>query len=91
VHNSGRDDVLLSRVPTALGMVQQRTGWWHSGGDGCTGPTVIEETLSTGLMSRCCPVWAQDGCLCPFRGFRRPLSRVRRAGRTRMGGAASRS
>jgi hypothetical protein len=27
VHNSGRGDVLSSRVPTALGMVLQCPGW----------------------------------------------------------------
>jgi hypothetical protein len=89
VHNSGRGDVLSSWVPTAPGMVLQRTGWWHSGGDGYTGPSVMEETRSTGLTSRCCPVWAQDGCLCPFRGFHRPLSWVWRAGHTGVGGEAS--
>jgi hypothetical protein len=44
MHSSGRGDVLSSRIPTAPGRVLQRSGWWHSGGDGCTGPTVTEET-----------------------------------------------
>jgi hypothetical protein len=52
MHNSGRGDVLSSRVPTTPGMVLQRSGWWHSGGDGCTGPTVTEGTRSTGPTSR---------------------------------------
>jgi hypothetical protein len=91
MHNSGRGDVLSSRVPTASGMVLQRTGWWHNGGDGCTRLTVTEETRSTGLTSRCCPAWARDRCPYPFRGLRHPLSRVRRAGRTGVGGTVSRS
>jgi hypothetical protein len=91
MHSRGRGDVLSSRVPTAPRMVLQCTGWWHSGGDGCTGPTMTEETRSTGLMSRSCPAWARDRCPYPFRGFRRPLSRVWCAGRTGVGRTVSRS
>jgi hypothetical protein len=91
VHNNGHGDVLSSRVPTTSGMVLQCPRWLHSGGDGRTGPEVTGETHSTGLMSRRCPAWARGRCPYPFRGFRRPLSRVQRAGRTGVGGTVSRS
>jgi hypothetical protein len=91
VHNNGRGGVLSSRVPTAPGMVLQCPGWLHSGGDGRTEPEVTGETRSTGLMSQRCPTWVWGGCRYPFRGFRRPLSRVQRAGRTGVGGTVSRS
>jgi hypothetical protein len=74
-HSSGHGDVLSSRVPTVPGMVLQCLGWWHSSGDGRTGPKVTEETRSTGLMSRCCPARARGRRLYLFRGFCRPLSR----------------
>jgi hypothetical protein len=83
---AGRGGVLSSRVPTTSGMALQCPGWLHSGGDDRTGPKVTGETCSIGLMSRCCPALARGRCLYPFRGFRRPLSRVRRAGRTGAGG-----
>jgi hypothetical protein len=72
---SVRDDVSSSRPSTASGMVLQCPGWWHSSGDGRTGPEVMEETRATGLMSRRCPARAR--CMHPylFRGFHRPLSR----------------
>jgi hypothetical protein len=54
-HNSGHGGVLSSRVPTTPVMALQCPGWQHSGGDGCTGPKVMEESCFTGLMSRCCP------------------------------------
>jgi hypothetical protein len=91
VHNCGRGDVLSSRVPTASGMASQGPGWLHSDGDGCTGPEVMGETRPTGLMSRRCPARAWGRCPYPFRGFRCPLSRVRRAGRTEAGGIVSQS
>jgi hypothetical protein len=91
MHNSGRGDILSSRVPITLGMVLQHAGWRNSGGDGYTGLTVMEETRSTGLTSRRHPVCSQGGGPYPFRGFRRPISRVRRAGRTGVGGTVSRS
>jgi hypothetical protein len=59
MHISGRGDVLSSRVPTAPGMVLQRPGWRHSGGDGCRWLTVMEETRSNGPMSQRRPVWAR--------------------------------
>jgi hypothetical protein len=75
LHNSGCGDVLSSWAPTAPGMVLQCSGWWCSGGDGRTGSMVMEETRSTGLTSRCRPVWARGRRPHPFRGFRHPLSR----------------
>jgi hypothetical protein len=43
----------------------------------------------TGPTSRRRPVRARDMCSYPFRGFCRPLLRVRRAGRTSVGGTVS--
>jgi hypothetical protein len=91
VHSSGRGGVLSSRVPTASGMALQCPGWLHSGGDGRIGLEVTGETRSAGLTSRRCPAYARDRCPYPFRGSRRPLSRVQRAGRTGVGGPMSRS
>jgi hypothetical protein len=54
-YNSGCGDVLSSRAPVVLGMALQCLGWWHSDGDGRTGPEVTEETCSAGLTSRHCP------------------------------------
>jgi hypothetical protein len=90
-HSGGRGDVLSSWVPTAPGMVLQCSGWWHRGWDGRTGPMVMEETCLTGPTSRCRPVQARGRHSYPFRGFWRPLSRVRRAGRTRVGDTVSQS
>jgi hypothetical protein len=67
-----------------LGMVARR-------GDGHTEPMATEETGLTGLTSWRRPVRARDRCPYPFRGFHRPLSRVQRAGCTRVGGTVSRS
>jgi hypothetical protein len=91
VHSNGRGIVSSLQVPTVSGMALQCPGWWHSGGDGRTGPEVTGETRSAGLMSRRRPAWARDRRSYPFRGFRRPLSRVQRAGRTGVGGTVSRS
>jgi hypothetical protein len=52
MHIGGCGGVPSSRAPTVPGMTLQRLGWWHSGGDGHTGPEVTEETHSAGLMSR---------------------------------------
>jgi hypothetical protein len=84
VHSSGRGGVLSSGLP-------QRRGWCCSARDGSTGPKVTEETCSTGLMSRSRPARARGKHSYLFRGFRHPLSRVRHAGCTRVGGAVSRS
>jgi hypothetical protein len=81
-HSGGCGDVLSSRTPTTPGMVLQCPGWWCGSGDGRTGPMVTEETHLTGLTSRRRPVRARDKCPYSFRGFHRPLSRVRRAGCT---------
>jgi hypothetical protein len=90
-HNGGRGDVLSFWTPTSPGMASQCSGWWRSGGDGRTGLMATEETHLTGPTSRCRPVRARDRRPCPFRGFCRPLSRVQRASRTRVGGTVSRS
>jgi hypothetical protein len=84
-HSSGRVGILSPRAPTASGMALQCPGWRRDGGDGHTGPMVMEETRSTGLTSRCGPGRAQNRHPSPLRGFCRPLLRVRRAGRTRVG------
>jgi hypothetical protein len=75
MYSGGDGDVLSSRAPTATGMALQYSGWRYSGGDGRTGPTVTEETRSTGSTSRRRPVRARGRRLYPSRGFRRPLSR----------------
>jgi hypothetical protein len=90
-HSGGRGDVLSSWTPTPPGMVLQCPGWWRGRGDGRTGPMAMEETRLTGLTSRRRPVRARDRCPYPFRGFHHPLSRVRHAGCTRVGGTVSRS
>jgi hypothetical protein len=38
LHNSTRGGVPSPWIPTVLGMTLQCPGWWHSGGDGLTGP-----------------------------------------------------
>jgi hypothetical protein len=88
-HSSGRDGVLSPRTPTALGMALQCPGWHCDGGDGCTGLMAMEETHLTSPTSRCGPGRARNRRPSPLRGFRRPLSRVRHTGRTRLGGTVS--
>jgi hypothetical protein len=88
-HNGGRGGVLSSRTPTTSGMVLQCPGWQNGSGDGRTGLMVTEETCLTGPTSRCHPGQARDRRPSPSRGFHRPLSRVRRAGRTRVGSTVS--
>jgi hypothetical protein len=90
-HNSRRGGVLSSRTPTVSWMVLQCPGCHRRSGDGRTGPMVTEEARLTGPTSRRCPGRARDRRTSPFRGFRRPLSRARHAGRTRVGSAVSRS
>jgi hypothetical protein len=82
VHSSGRGGVLSSGLP-------QHRGWCCSARDGSTGLKVMEEMCSTGLMSRNRPARAWDKRPYLFRGFRHPLSWVRRAGRMRVGGIVS--
>jgi hypothetical protein len=90
-HSSRRGDVLSPRVFTALGMVLQCPGWRRDGGDGRTGPMATEVTVPASLTSRRSPGLAWKKCLFPLRGFRCPLSRVRRVSRTKVGGTVSRS
>jgi hypothetical protein len=82
--NSGkRGGVLSSWTPTASGMVLQCPGWRHRADDEGDVPHWFDITVSS-----------REGTIqasIPFRGFHRPLSRVRRAGRTRVGGTVSRS
>jgi hypothetical protein len=72
MHSSGRGGVSLSWASTVPGMALQCLGWWHSGGDGRTGPKV---THSTGPTSRRRPERARGRRSYPFQGFHRPLSR----------------
>jgi hypothetical protein len=88
-HSGWRGDVLSSCSPTASGMVLQCPGWRRGSGDGRTGLMVTEGTRVTGSTSRRRPVRARCRRPYPFRGFHRPLSRVRRAGRTRVGDIVS--
>jgi hypothetical protein len=75
LHNGRRGDVPSAWVPTVLGLSLQCPGWWHSGGDGRTGPEATEKTRSAGLTSRRRPGRARSGWSYHFRGCRRPLSR----------------
>jgi hypothetical protein len=90
VHSCRRGGVLSPHTPTASGMALQCSGWRCVGGDGRTGPMVTEETRLTGPTSRRRPGRAWNMCPSPFRGFRRPLSRVRCPVRTRVGSTVSR-
>jgi hypothetical protein len=74
-----RGGVLLPHVP-------QCRVWWCSGQDGRTGPMAMEVTAPTGLTSRRRPARVQSSCALSLRGFRRPFSRARGAGRTGVGG-----
>jgi hypothetical protein len=76
VHSSRRGGVLSPRTPIASGMALQCPGWCRGGGDGRTGPMVTEEIRLTGPTSRHCPGRARNRRPSPFRGFRRPPSRV---------------
>jgi hypothetical protein len=91
VHSSRRGGVLSSRALTASGMGLQCPGWRRGSGDGRTGPIMTEETRLTGPTSRRRPRRARGRRPSPFRGFRRPLSRVWRTGCTRVGSTVSRS
>jgi hypothetical protein len=90
-HSGRRGSVLSSRIPTVSGMVLQCPGWCRGSGDGRTGLMVTEETCPTGPTSWRRPGRARDRRPSPFRGLRRPLSRVWRTGRTRVGSTVSRS
>jgi hypothetical protein len=81
-HSGGRDDVLSSWTPTASGMGLQCSGWWHKADvDGGDAPHWFDVTAPSREGATQTSV--------PFRGFHCPLSRVRRAGRTRVGGTVS--
>jgi hypothetical protein len=74
-HNNWRGCVLSSHTPTTSGMVVQCPGWCRYGGDGRTGPTVMEVTGPAGLTSRRSPgqAWNRwpppfEGSTVPFRG-----------------------
>jgi hypothetical protein len=80
-HSSGRGRVLSLHAPTTSGMVMQCPGWSHRvDGEGGDTPDVTAW-----------PRASAEQAFVPLRGFHRPLSRVRRAGRTRVGGTVSRS
>jgi hypothetical protein len=91
VHSSRRGGVLSPRTPTVSGVALQCLGCRRGGGDGCTGPMVTEEMRLTSLTSQRCPGRARNKRSSPFRGFRRPPSRVRHIGHTRVGSTVSRS
>jgi hypothetical protein len=91
VHISRRGGVLSACNPAVSGKAMQCLRWCRDGGDGRAGPTVTEETHPTSLTSWHGPDQAGNRIPSPFRGFRRPLSRVLRVGRTRVGGTVSQS
>jgi hypothetical protein len=68
----------------------QCPGWCWDDGDGRTGPMVTEVTGPAGLTSQRGHEQAWNRRSSPLRGFRRPLSRACRIGRTRVGGTVSR-
>jgi hypothetical protein len=75
LHSGGRGDVLSTWVPTVWGMAPHCPGWRYSGGDGRTGPEVMEDTRFADLTSprRSRRVWSWWPY--PFRGCRRPILR----------------
>jgi hypothetical protein len=102
--SSGRRPRAGSRVPLTGGRtrysgwrggvlsphVPKRRVWWCSGWDGRTGPMATEVTAPTGLTSRRRPARVQSSCVLSLRGFHRPFSRARGAGRTGVGGTVPR-
>jgi hypothetical protein len=53
LYSCRRGGVLSARALTVLGMVSpQCSGWWHSTGDGHTGPEVTEDMCHASLMSQ---------------------------------------
>jgi hypothetical protein len=80
-HSSGRGNVPSPRASTASRMTMQWLGWLHrADGDGGDAPDVTAW-----------PRASTEHASVPLRGFRRPLLRVRRSGRTRVGGTVPRS
>jgi hypothetical protein len=80
----------VAACSTASGMVMQWPGWRYGGGDGRIGLMATEVTAAAGLTSRRRPVRAQSSRASSLRGFCRPFSRVRCAGRTGVGGTVPR-
>jgi hypothetical protein len=72
-------------------MTLQCPGLRRGSTDGRTGLMETEEMRLTGPTSRRRPGQARVEHPSLFRGFRRPPSRVRRAGRTSVGSTVSRS
>jgi hypothetical protein len=75
LHSGRRGDVPSAWVPTASWMILQCPGWQHRGGDGRTGPEVMEEMWSIILASRRRPGLAPGWWPYVFRGCHCPLSR----------------
>jgi hypothetical protein len=82
-HSSGRGDVLSPRISTASRMALQCPRWSHradgDGGDRPHWPDVMTQSCAS----------AEQASV-PLRGFHHPFSRVRRTGRTRVGGTVPR-
>jgi hypothetical protein len=80
-HSSERGGVLSPHAPTTSVMAMQCPGWSRrADGDDGDAPDVTAW-----------PCASAEQASVPLRGFRHPLSRVRRACRTRVGGTVSRS
>jgi hypothetical protein len=73
----------------SAGVTLQCPGWWHSGGDGHTGPEVTEKTRSAGLTSRCRPGGHGVCGRTPFEGALILFREARRGGGTGVGGTVS--
>jgi hypothetical protein len=89
-HSSRRGGILSSRPPTVQEMAMQCPGWCWDDGDGRTGPMATEVTGPVGPTSWHSPVRAWSNRSSSLRGLRRPLSRLRRIGRTGVGGTVPR-
>jgi hypothetical protein len=84
-HSSRRGGVLSPRPPHSVGDGDAVLGMVLGRWDGCTGPMTTEVTGPAGLTSRRSPVRVWSSRPPSLRGLRRPLSRVRRVGRMRVG------
>jgi hypothetical protein len=89
-HNSRRGGVLSPRPPQCWGWRCSARDGVGDDGDGRTGPMATEVTSPAGPTSWRCPVRAWRSRLSSLRGLHRPPSRVRRVGRTRVGGTVPR-
>jgi hypothetical protein len=74
LHSGRCGGVPSAWVPTGLGVALQYPGWWHSGGDGRTGPMATEEMRFIILTSWRHPGLALGRWSYAFRGCHRPLS-----------------